>query len=289
VNVLDLFSGIGAFSLGLERAGMNTVAFCEIDPFCRAVLSKHWPDIPIYTDVRKLNWGRLHADGIAVDVICGGWPCQDLSVAGRGEGLQGQRSGLWSDFARIIRELRPHYVVMENVAVLLSRGLDVVLGDLAQIGYDAEWHCIPAAAVGAPHRRDRIWIVAYPDGGGRGRQRVTQHSDQQCASGDLVDRCGAPGRRDRPDMGLAGGARLPLGPGTLREWAHAATTGTGWWATEPLMGRVVTRVADRVDRRQRLIALGNALVPAISEVLGRAIMQHSRHTHDPESPDRYLD
>jgi DNA (cytosine-5)-methyltransferase 1 len=200
LNVLDLFSGIGGFSIGLERAGMRTVAFCEIEPFCRAVLAKHWPHVPCYDDIRTLTAARLAADGIisinpnangsgfqvegseqqaagpeqframGIDVICGGFPCQDISVAGRGAGIEGSRSGLWSEYARIIGELRPRYVIVENVAALLGRGLDRVLGDLAEIGFDAEWHCIPASAVGAPHRRDRLWLVAYPNGG-RQRQR----------------------------------------------------------------------------------------------------------------------
>lgn len=164
LKVLDLFSGIGGFSLGLERTGgFDTVAFCEIEPFPRKVLAKHWPEVPIYDDVRTLTADRLTADGIAgIDVICGGFPCQDISTAGKGAGLAGERSGLWSEIARLVGELRPSYVIVENVSALLGRGLGTVLGDLAEVGYDAEWHCIPAAAVGAPHRRDRIWIVAYP-------------------------------------------------------------------------------------------------------------------------------
>jgi DNA (cytosine-5)-methyltransferase 1 len=162
VNVLDLFSGIGGFSLGLERAGLQTVAFCEIEPYCKAVLRKRWPHVPCYEDVRTLTATRLAADGIAVDVICGGFPCQDISVAGKGAGLAGARSGLWSEYSRLIGEVRPRWVIVENVSALLGRGLGDVLGDLAALGYDAEWHCIPAAYVGAPHRRDRIWIVAYP-------------------------------------------------------------------------------------------------------------------------------
>jgi DNA (cytosine-5)-methyltransferase 1 len=161
LRLLDLFSGIGGFSLGLERSGFfRTVAFCEIEPFPRRVLKKHWPDVPIYEDVRTLNSAALRRDGIAIDAICGGFPCQDISVAGKGAGLAGERSGLWSEYARIIGELRPRIIIVENVAALLGRGLERVLGDLAALGFDAEWHCIPASAVGAPHRRDRLWIVA---------------------------------------------------------------------------------------------------------------------------------
>ena len=162
LRVLDLFSGIGGFSLGLERAGgFETVAFCEIEPYCRRVLKKHWPDVPCYEDVRTLTADTLRRDGIAVDVICGGFPCQDISFAGKGAGLAGERSGLWFEYARLIGELRPRFVIVENVGALLSRGLDAVLGTLAALGYDAEWDCIPASAVGAPHVRDRVWIVAY--------------------------------------------------------------------------------------------------------------------------------
>ena len=166
LKVLDLFSGIGGFSLGLEAAGMETIAFCEIDPFCRKVLNKHWPDVPIYTDVRELTNERLESDGLFPDIITGGFPCQDISYAGKGAGIEGKRSGLWTELARIIGEVRPRYAVLENVSALLSRGLERVTGDLAEIGYDCEWHCIPASYVGAPHRRDRIWIIAYPNSDG---------------------------------------------------------------------------------------------------------------------------
>jgi DNA (cytosine-5)-methyltransferase 1 len=163
LRVLSLFAGIGGFDLGLERTGgFETVAFCEIDPFCRRVLAKHWPKVACYEDVRELTAERLRADGIVPDVIAGGFPCQDISTAGSGAGIEGKRSGLWSEFARLIGELRPRFVIVENVSALLNRGIDRVLGDLATIRYDAEWDCIPAAAVGAPHIRDRVWIVAYP-------------------------------------------------------------------------------------------------------------------------------
>ena len=174
LRVLDLFSGIGGFSLGLERTGgFETVAFCEIEEFPRRVLAKHWPKVPCYHDVRELTADSLAADGIAVDVICGGFPCQDISLAGLGAGLDGARSGLWTEYARLVGELRPEYVLVENVAALLGRGLDRILGDLAALGYDAEWHCIPASALGALHRRDRLWIVAYP-------QRDQQSRCQPC-------------------------------------------------------------------------------------------------------------
>jgi len=172
LRVLDLFSGIGGFSLGLERTGgFETVAFCEIEDYPRRVLAKHWPDVPCYEDVRNVTEERLTADGIAVDVITGGFPCQDISVAGRQVGLgEGTRSGLWSEIARLIGELRPRYVIVENVANLLSgpsekRGgwFGRILGDLAEIGYDAEWHCLQADYVGRPTLRDRVWIVAFPN------------------------------------------------------------------------------------------------------------------------------
>ena len=158
LKVLDLFSGIGGFSLGLDRTGgFETVAFCEIEDFPRRVIAKHWPDVPCHKDVTELRG----EDVGEIDVICGGFPCQDISVAGRGAGIDGNRSGLWRQYARLIGELRPRYVIVENVSALLGRGLGRVLGDLAALGYDAEWHCIPASAVGAPHQRDRVWIVAY--------------------------------------------------------------------------------------------------------------------------------
>jgi len=164
LRVLSLFAGIGGFDLGLERTkGFQTVAFCEIDPFCRRVLAKHWPNVRQYDDVRTLTADTLRRHGIAVDVICGGFPCQDISAAGNKVGIDGERSGLWRQYARLIGELRPKFVIVENVAALLERGMGDVLGDLASLGYDAEWHCIPASAVGAPHRRDRVWIIAHAD------------------------------------------------------------------------------------------------------------------------------
>tara|TARA_A100001515_G_scaffold127216_1_gene112851 strand:+ start:714 stop:1730 length:1017 start_codon:yes stop_codon:yes gene_type:complete len=166
MNVLDLFAGIGGFTLGLERAGFTTVAFCEIDSYAQKVLKKNWPGVPIYDDVRQITADRLISDGIRVDVITGGFPCQDISVAGKREGIEGERSGLWTECARLIGELQPRYAIFENVTNLLNgeRGdwFKRVLWDISSLGYDAEWHCIPASELGAHHHRDRIWIVAYP-------------------------------------------------------------------------------------------------------------------------------
>jgi DNA (cytosine-5)-methyltransferase 1 len=311
VNVLDLFSGIGGFSLGLERAGMRTVAFCEIEPFCRAVLKKHWPHVPCYEDVRELTADRLATDGISIDVICGGFPCQDISQAGKGAGIEGERSGLWSEYARIIGEVRPRYVIVENVAALLGRGIERVLGDLAALGYDAEWHCIPAAAVGAPHRRDRFWAVAYPGcqrGTGRresgdvasetgaievdGEQREWRRDavddsgpaladasrnlqPKQTASGTERKRArqsGQPIAVADANSGDGHGRRGPLQVGWGRRACEAQAddyTGRTQWLVEPDVGRVAHGVSARVDR---LRGLGNAVVPQIPEIIGRAIM-----------------
>lgn len=164
MKLLDLFSGIGGFSLGLEAAGFQTVAFCEADEPCRRVLAKNWPGVPIHDDVQNLSAQHLTADGISVDAICGGFPCQNISLAGRMEGIDGAKSGLWRHYLRLIGELQPAWVIIENSPVLRSKGLEAMLGELAALGYDAEWHCLPANAFGAPHRRDRLWIVAYPTG-----------------------------------------------------------------------------------------------------------------------------
>lgn len=148
--------------MGLQRTGgFETIAFCEIDPFCRKILAKHWPGVPCFEDITKLDKEELNSLG-RIDVICGGFPCQDISCAGKGAGIHAERSGLWWEMLRIIRLVRPRFVLVENVAALLNRGLDEVLGSLAESGYDAEWACVPAAAIGAPHFRDRTFIISYP-------------------------------------------------------------------------------------------------------------------------------
>ena len=237
MNVLDLFSGIGGFSLGLERAGMRTVAFCEIDPRGRAVLKQHWPDVVCFDDVRTIP-------AIAADVIAGGFPCQNISLAGDGAGLAGERSGLWRELLRAIRLVRPKYAIVENVAALLGRGMGEVLGDLAAIGYDAEWNCIRASDIGAIHERDRVWIVAYPFGS-RGPRLVT----------------GA-------DIGAAGQGRMRC-EADLQSIANAPFERGDRWP-QPLLRRVDDGLPGRVDR---LHCVGNSVHPDIPEIIGRAIMK----------------
>lgn len=159
-RVLSLFAGIGGFDIGLHRAGFETAAFCEIDPAAQAVLRRAWPEVALFDDVCKLE----ARDVGAIDVICGGFPCQDISLAGRMSGADGEKSGLWREAFRLAADLRPRFILLENSPVLRSRGLEVLLCELMALGYDAEWHCIPANAVDAPHRRDRLWIIAYPAG-----------------------------------------------------------------------------------------------------------------------------
>ncbi|HWK40794.1 MAG TPA: DNA (cytosine-5-)-methyltransferase [Croceibacterium sp.] len=257
LRVLDLFSGIGGFSLGLERTGgFETVAFCEIEDFPRRVLAKHWPNVPCYRDVRELTGEHVGP----VDVITGGFPCQDISPAGKKAGLGGERSGLWREIARLIGELRPAFAIMENSAALLDRGMGDVLGDLASLGYDAEWHCIPASALGATHIRDRVWIVAYANEGGRGTPWPGQ-------------------------VETAPAARLI----TSRE-LNAARSRAPEWPDRSVIPGIADGISDVVDRGA---ALGNAVVPQIPELIGNAILaalnaprshQHPTCQHTNPSP-----
>jgi DNA (cytosine-5)-methyltransferase 1 len=283
LRVLDLFSGIGGFSLGLERTGgFRTVAFCEIEPYCRAVLRKHWPEVPCFEDVRNLHAGDIGP----VDVICGGFPCQDISFAGKGAGLAGDRSGLWWEYHRLIQECAPQWVIAENVSALRSRGLDQVLGSLAALGYDAEWHCIPASAVGAPHRRDRIWIAAHRHTDSDRKPIMPVHAEAFWLQGNVAyaDNLGAYGSgprgagRNQPSDGGAdvADAERERGCGWHAERQDAEDAGQSpghprsrTWDVEPAVGRVANGVPSRVDR---LRALGNAVVPQIPEIIGRAIL-----------------
>lgn len=154
LKVLDLFSGIGCMALGLQRAGLEVIGLCETDPFKRRVLARHWPDVPILDDITTATFPKA-------DFIAGGFPCQDVSRAGKRAGLTAPRSGLYRELVRAFRVVRPRHGLMENVAALVDDGLGTVLGGLAASGFDAEWDCVPASSIGAPHQRDRVWIVCH--------------------------------------------------------------------------------------------------------------------------------
>ena len=309
MNELALFAGAGGGILGGHLLGWRTVCAVEWEPYPASVLvarqnDKILPPFPIWDDVQTFDghpWRGI------VDVVSGGFPCQDISAAGKGIGLNGARSGLWSEIARLVGELRPRYLIVENVSALLSRGLGRVLGDLAEIGYDAEWHCIPASAAGAPHIRDRIWIIAYPqhsdtDSAGPHRAPIYQYlsaelrNQQKRESGsvceDVADAtCDGwiEGIEDDSGRAAGNGPRAECGPSHGRETLadasgenvqrfglseriqqeRIATSGLGWWRTEPDVGRVAHGVPARVDR---LKGLGNAVVPQIPEMIGRAIL-----------------
>ena len=242
MNVLDLFSGLGGFSLAARRVGWTTIGFSEVDEHCCQVLKKHWPDVPNYGDIRDINGYALKGP---IDIITAGWPCQDISIAGKGAGLDGERSGLYAESIRLIGEIRPRFAVMENVTALLSRGMGRVLGDLAEVGYDCEWHCIPASAIGGIQNRDRVWITAYPSGDGVQRL-LTRKDISQSGQGWSC-------RQEDLQQVYAN----PLG-------------GNGW--PEPLLCGSNGRVSNWVDR---IRGLGNSIVPQIAEVIFQSIKERT--------------
>lgn len=234
--------------LGLERAGMEIRWQVEIDPFCRRVLAKHWPDVPCYEDVRDVGAHNLEP----VDLLAAGFPCQDISFCGSGEGLDGERSGLWSDAARIICELRPRFILVENVAALTIRGLGSVLADLARLRYDAEWSVLSACSMGAPHMRRRLFIVAYTNGQ-HGHPRIRNSVARAFRSVQEIDgftdsRAGWAARLENPSE-LYGGA---------------------------------DGIADRLDRNR---GIGNSVVPKVAEWIGRRIMEAAESSVDGGTAD----
>jgi DNA (cytosine-5)-methyltransferase 1 len=253
---------------------MKTVAFCEVDKKCQAVLKKNWPGVPIFDDVSNLKGEDIEE---TVDVICGGFPCQDISLAGKGAGLEGKRSGLWSEFKRLIEEIKPKYAIIENVSALRSRGLDQVLREISEIGYDAEWHCITASSIGAPHRRDRIWIVAYPRD--NTRRDSIEGSLGRNGEGELEERIRTSETTETTGSSQTSEAMAYAnGKGLERQWQISSRISkelqdisySRWWKTEPNVGRVAHGIPGRVDRLKQL---GNAVVPQIPELIGRAICQ----------------
>jgi DNA (cytosine-5)-methyltransferase 1 len=254
----SLFAGIGGFDLGFERAGIKTVWQVEIDPFCRKVLEKHWPKVLRYDDIRECCGSLLRQDTDSMrcaecgrlywlpyaDIISGGFPCQDISYCGYGEGLDGERSGLWWEQHRIIRELRPQLALVENVSALLGRGFGRVVGSLAEIGYDCEWDCFPASAFGAYHDRDRVFIVAHRKEGNGFPHDLLEAGEEWRAS-----------FQSRRLHSMAVATRAERENSRLEH--------------EPGLARMVSRIPDQV---QRLEALGNICIPQIAEWIGRRIL-----------------
>ena len=201
---LDLFSGIGGFSLGLEATGgFETVAFCDIDKYSKKVLKKQWPNVKQYEDIKELNYGRLKTDGIGpIDIITGGYPCQPFSIAGRKKGEEDPRH-LWPEYFRLIKELRPSWVIGENVSGHIKLGLDTVLENLESEGYSARTFSISASSVGAKHQRERIWIVANarqhggriePTGNSEGTGRGSLETTKRSADTDTISRSSERGK-----------------------------------------------------------------------------------------------
>jgi DNA (cytosine-5)-methyltransferase 1 len=278
LQLLDTFSGIGGFSYAAERivGGFETVAFVEREPYCQRILGKHWPNVPIYDDITTFN-PQPHS----ADVICGGFPCQDISTAGKQAGIkEGTRSGLFYELMRVIRLVQPRYVVLENVAAILANGLDTVLGELAEAGFDAEWACIPASAVGACHQRDRWWLVAYSQGQ-QCNDRGSAHSAgpakaaAQLGNGDGKDAAGldilAAMLECRYELAADADSKGPQGqaiPRVQRErlWnTSSKRLNPNWrsYLSEPVLCRGDDGLSGRVDR---LKALGNAVVPQVAAI-----------------------
>ncbi len=301
----SLFAGIGGIDLGFERCGMECKWQVEINDYAQKVLAKHWPKAHRERDIRKCSARNLER----VDIIAGGFPCQDISYAGLGAGLDGERSGLFFEAVRLVRELQPRAVVLENVAALLTRGLDRVLGTLAEVGYDAQWHCIPAAYVGAPHIRDRVFIIGFQS---RNADRIDDNSKQKrnqqdtksggacswCHEGEssalAYTRCqlrkSRASKRPRSDTQAKRGSaanddkrcgeasaytNIKDAQGQRQEPIGAKpqfrdASYESWWAVEPDVGRVAHGVPSRVDR---LRGLGNAVVPQVAELVGRMVIE----------------
>jgi len=239
LRLLDTFSGIGGFSYAAEKivGGFETVQFVERDKFCQKILSKHWPTVPIHNDITTFE-----PDPYSADVICGGFPCQDISIAGNQAGIQhGTRSGLFYELMRVVRLVQPQFIILENVSAILANGLDAVLGELAQAGFDAEWACIPASALGACHQRDRWWLVAYANGERQQQQQLAAIADQ---------------------------SRQPC-------WSDAARRLDPDWRSylsEPVLCRGDDGLSGRVDR---IKALGNAVVPQVAAIPLRRVLDLS--------------
>jgi DNA (cytosine-5)-methyltransferase 1 len=253
VRVLDLFAGIGGFSLAAHWMGWETVVFVERDEYAQAVLKKNFPGVPIFNDVRTFS-GTAFRDRI--DVITGGFPCQDISTAGQGIGIEGERSGLWREMFRIIGEVRPAYIVVENVSALLGRGMWQVLGNLSEIGYDAEWRVFSACEIGFPHPRERVFIIAYPCGKFCGKGVLDWYREEiRDGSQESGQRC-----ENRQRFAVVSDAAS-----LVSAWSNESHQ-------SPLV-RVADGIPDLVDGAR---CYGNAIVPQIAYGIFKAIEEASR-------------
>ena len=285
MRVLDLFSGIGGFSLGLERAGMKTVQFVENDPYCQKVLAKNFPGVPIHGDIKTFNYGT------SVELISGGFPCQPYSHAGEQRGKEDDRH-LWEEYFRIIQSVRPRWVVGENVSGIINMELDQVLSDLASENYSCQSLVIPACAVNAPHRRDRVWIIARRNAMGNSEYNGLSTAKESRSPSSISDNSsqgenktfqskGTSGRSNIKNVAHANKERIQ----GRKETGNLESEGTQRnqfslrcsqrrigknWSIEPELGRVANGIPSRVDR---IKSLGNAVVPQIVEIIGRAIME----------------
>jgi len=293
LKLLDLFSGIGGLSSGLEKTGgFETRVFCEIDIPCQKVLRKHWPNSLLFGDIREIVGSKGFISNKtgstklweSIDVICGGFPCQDISVANvNGEGLDGKRSGLWFEYKRLIQEIKPRYAIIENVANLRIKGLATVLKDLWEIGYDAEWHIISACGIGAIHRRERVWILAYPRSKGLEGSRQTRDASEICPQKEISS-CFSRQTFERGAFTY---------PNDLRLWSPFTSEKEKqeWWSEttssfstvfgkiisiEPTVCRGDDGVSRGLDknRKERIKQLGNSVVPQIAEWIGQRILEY---------------
>jgi DNA (cytosine-5)-methyltransferase 1 len=283
VRILDLFSGIGGFSLGLEAAGMETVAFCEQNKFCQKILAQHWPTLPIHSDITELNGYEYRG---SVELVCGGFPCQPFSVAGKQLGAEDDRA-LWPEMLRVIREVAPRWVIGENVSGIIPMELDKVLSDLEGEGYTCWTFVLPACAVDAHHRRDRVWVLAHSECGLGGKGIISEHGDQSDERGEATQRRNNPegSRLDGETVPHPHGSRQQRGSvsvGIQSEHSNPDISGdtrgqqtAPVWLAEPNVARVANGIP---SRSHRLKALGNAVVPPLVAEIGRIVMEFDQKT-----------
>ena len=283
IKIGSLFAGIGGFELGLERGIPNskTVWQVEQDKYCQTILKKHWPQAQLFDDVCTVGAHNLEP----VDVICGGFPCQDISVAGKGKGINAERSGLWWEMYRVIGELRPTIAVLENVPAITTRGGTQVIGALAQIGYDCEWQIISARMFGAPHIRKRWFCVAYStsERGHNGRCRPHQIEPQQRHQSKVLHQAGEMcstqldwSCQDRHVAHtISERAQISIeGEHTSKQMSGSSSKkGSSYWAEGATVSPICNLDDGFPSRVARLKALGNAIVPQCSEYVGQCIAQ----------------